>query len=76
MRRRGTQEENSSPAVPRPPPGQAELCSSPSLLLVVYNEGQEADRFFLWMGPQARSLALKYTRQIGKGGQRERRCTH
>lgn len=36
-------------------------------LYVVYNEGEEAESFFRWVRPQARSLVLKYTRQIGTG---------
>ena len=34
-------------------------------LFVVFNEGQEADGFFQWHRPQARSLIVKYTRQFG-----------
>ena len=37
-------------------------------LFVVFNEGQEADGFFRWQRPQARSLVVKYTRQFGTGG--------
>ncbi len=37
-------------------------------LFVVFNEGQEADGFFQWSRPQARSLIVKYTRQFGRGG--------
>ena len=37
-------------------------------LFVVFNEGQEADGFFRWNRPQARSLIVKYTRQFGRGG--------
>jgi hypothetical protein len=33
----------------------------------VFNEGREADSFFGWVRPQARSLVIKYTRQIGTG---------
>ena len=36
-------------------------------LFVVFNDGEEADSFFRWVRPQARSLVLKYTRQIGTG---------
>ncbi|MEO6446367.1 MAG: DUF5916 domain-containing protein [Gemmatimonadaceae bacterium] len=36
-------------------------------LFIVYNEGQEADSFFQWVRPQARSLVIKYTRQLGTG---------
>lgn len=34
-------------------------------LFIVYNEGQEANGFFDWVRPQARSFVVKYTRQIG-----------
>src|SRR5437773_1152227 len=37
-------------------------------LFVVFNEGQEADGFFRWNRPQARSLIVKYTRQFGRSG--------
>ena len=37
-------------------------------LFVVFNEGQEADGFFRWTRPQARSLIVKYTRQFGRSG--------
>jgi len=37
-------------------------------LFVVFNEGQEADGFFRWDRPQARSLIVKYTRQFGRSG--------
>jgi hypothetical protein len=37
-------------------------------LFVVFNEGQEADGFFQWDRPQARSLIVKYTRQFGRTG--------
>ncbi len=37
-------------------------------LFVVFNEGQEADGFFQWKRPQARSLIVKYTRQLGRSG--------
>jgi len=37
-------------------------------LFIVLNEGQEADGFFRWHGPQARSLIVKYTRQFGRSG--------
>jgi len=37
-------------------------------LFVVFNEGREADSFFNWVRPQARSLVIKYTRQLGTGG--------
>ena len=37
-------------------------------LFVVFNDGREADSFFKWVRPQARSLVIKYTRQLGTGG--------
>lgn len=37
-------------------------------LFIVLNEGQEADGFFQWHRPQARSLIVKYTRQFGRSG--------
>jgi hypothetical protein len=37
-------------------------------LFIVYNEGQEADGWFQWTRPQARSLIVKYTRQFGRSG--------
>ncbi len=37
-------------------------------LFVVFNEGQEADGFFQWNQPQARSLVVKYSRQFGRSG--------
>jgi hypothetical protein len=37
-------------------------------LFIVLNEGQEADGFFRWERPQARSLIVKYTRQFGRSG--------
>jgi hypothetical protein len=37
-------------------------------LFIVINEGQEADGFFQWNRPQARSLIVKYTRQFGRSG--------
>jgi hypothetical protein len=36
-------------------------------LYVVLNDGEQADGFFSWTRPQARSLTIKYTRQIGAG---------
>jgi hypothetical protein len=36
-------------------------------LFIVFNEGREADSFFNWVRPQARSLVIKYTRQFGTG---------
>ena len=35
-------------------------------LFVVFNNGQEADGFFDWVRPQARSVVVKYTRQFGR----------
>jgi hypothetical protein len=37
-------------------------------LFIVVNEGQEADGFFQWQRPQARSVIVKYTRQFGRIG--------
>ena len=37
-------------------------------LFVVYNDGENADGFFRWGRPQARSLVVKFTRQLGTGG--------
>jgi len=37
-------------------------------LFVVFNEGRDADGFFQWNKPQARSLIVKYTRQFGRSG--------
>jgi uncharacterized protein DUF5916 len=37
-------------------------------LFVVFNDGREADGFFRWVRPQARSIVVKYTRQFGTGG--------
>jgi Domain of unknown function (DUF5916)/Carbohydrate family 9 binding domain-like len=37
-------------------------------LFVVFNDGREADGFFQWDRPQARSLIVKYTRQFGRNG--------
>ena len=37
-------------------------------LFIVFNEGREADGFFQWNRPQARSLIVKYTRQFGRSG--------
>jgi len=37
-------------------------------LFVVFNEGRQADGFFQWNQPQARSLIVKYTRQFGRSG--------
>jgi hypothetical protein len=34
-------------------------------LFIVFNDGREADSFFRWNRPQARSLIVKYTRQFG-----------
>ena len=38
-------------------------------LYVVFNDGENADSFFSWNQPQSRSLVVKYTRQLGTGGQ-------
>ncbi|MBW7933907.1 MAG: carbohydrate binding family 9 domain-containing protein [Gemmatimonadaceae bacterium] len=37
-------------------------------LFVVLNDGEQADRFFNWQRPLARSLTVKFTRQFGTGG--------
>jgi hypothetical protein len=37
-------------------------------LFVVLNDGEQADGFFDWRRPQARSLIVKFTRQLGTGG--------
>ncbi len=37
-------------------------------LFVVWNDGETADGFFRWQGPQTRSLVVKYARQFGTGG--------
>jgi len=37
-------------------------------LFVVFNDGEEADGFFQWRRPLARSLTVKFTRQVGIGG--------
>jgi hypothetical protein len=37
-------------------------------LFVVFNDGEQADSFTRWRQPVARSLTVKYTRQIGTGG--------
>jgi hypothetical protein len=34
-------------------------------LFVVWNDGETADGFFSWQGPQTRSLVIKYARQFG-----------
>jgi hypothetical protein len=34
-------------------------------LFVVYNDGEETEGYFHWIGPQTRSLIVKYTRQLG-----------
>jgi hypothetical protein len=36
-------------------------------LYVVFNDGEQAESFFSWTRPQARSLTLKFTRQLGTG---------
>lgn len=37
-------------------------------LFIVLNEGREAEGALDWTRPQSRSLAIKYTRQLGTGG--------
>lgn len=37
-------------------------------LFIVFNEGQQADSFFSWVRPQARSFVVKYTHQLGTRG--------
>ena len=37
-------------------------------LFIVFNDGEEADSFTRWRAPVARSLTIKYTKQIGSGG--------
>lgn len=37
-------------------------------LFVVFNDGEQADRFFNWQRPLARSITVKFTRQFGTGG--------
>jgi hypothetical protein len=37
-------------------------------LFVVVNDGEEADGFFRWGRTQARSVVVKFTRQLGTGG--------
>ena len=37
-------------------------------LFIVLNDGEAADSFTRWREPLARSLTVKYTRQIGSGG--------
>lgn len=37
-------------------------------LFIVLNDGEAADSFTRWREPLARSLTIKYTRQIGSGG--------
>jgi hypothetical protein len=34
-------------------------------LFIVWNDGETADGFFSWQGPQTRSLVIKYARQFG-----------
>jgi hypothetical protein len=36
-------------------------------LFIVVNDGEEANGFFDWVRPQARSVIVKYTRQFGSG---------
>ena len=37
-------------------------------LFIVFNDGEQADSFTRWREPVARSLTIKYTKQIGSGG--------
>ena len=37
-------------------------------LFIVFNDGEQADSFTSWRAPVARSLTIKYTKQIGSGG--------
>lgn len=37
-------------------------------LFVVFNDGERADGFSSWQAPVARSLTVKYTRQLGRAG--------
>ena len=37
-------------------------------LFVVINDGEEANGYFRWGRTQARSVAVKFTRQLGTGG--------
>ena len=37
-------------------------------LIVVFNDGEEAEGFFRWTRPQTRSVIVKFTRQLGTGG--------
>jgi len=37
-------------------------------LFVVFNDGEQADGLTRWQAPIARSLTVKYTRQLGTGG--------
>jgi hypothetical protein len=37
-------------------------------LFIVVNDGREADAFFDWVRPQARSIVVKYTHQFGTRG--------
>jgi predicted transcriptional regulator len=36
-------------------------------LFIVLNDGEQADSFFNWQRPVARSLTVKFTRQFGTG---------
>ncbi|HEY9226128.1 MAG TPA: DUF5916 domain-containing protein [Gemmatimonadaceae bacterium] len=44
------------------------LATAGTGLFVVLNDGEEADGFFRWGRPQARSIVVKFTRQLGTGG--------
>jgi hypothetical protein len=37
-------------------------------LFIVFNDGEQADSFTSWRAPVARSLTIKYTKQLGTGG--------
>ena len=41
------------------------LSSAGNGLFIVYNEGRDADGFFAWNQPVARSFVIKYARQWG-----------
>src|SRR6266568_2647132 len=42
--------------------------AKPVFIVSMPHEGRDADGFFQWNQPQARSLIVKYTRQFGRGG--------